>query len=127
MAISRSGFRAASSAAQAADTAVEQVKVLLWPLHPWDTNATITTAFGTTNKLLIANNPLDTDMSNYLLTRQQYNVRIDSITGPDLVTVTATASHMDTGQSKQVEAVLHYFATNPDQAGQGAENANVIN
>ncbi|GAB4368008.1 MAG: hypothetical protein Kow00128_12960 [Deltaproteobacteria bacterium] len=113
--------------AQTADTGIEQVKSLLWPLHPWDTNPTISTAWASTDRLLIADTPLDSDMSNYLLTRQRYNVRLDSINGPDLLTVTASATHQDTGQIKQVEAVLHYFATNPDQAGQGADNANVIN
>jgi hypothetical protein len=106
--------------AQTADTGIEEAKGVLWGMHPWD-NAV---AAGT---VLIIDTPLDNGTSNYLLMRQQYGVTVKSVNGPDLLTVVATATNQDTHQNRQVEAVLHYFATNPDQAGQGAENSNVIN
>jgi hypothetical protein len=113
--------------AQTADTGIEELKAFLWDKHPWDVNTAITTALADPNRILLTDTPLDNNASNYLLTRQMYNVRLESVNGPDLVRVTATARNQDTGQTKQVEAVLHYFAINPDQAGQGAENSNVIN
>lgn len=113
--------------AQTADTGIEELKAFLWDKHPWDINAAITAALADPNRMLLADTPLDNNTSNYILTRQLYNVRLESVNGPDLVRVTATARNQDTGQTKQVEAVLHYFATNPDQAGQSAENSNVIN
>jgi hypothetical protein len=102
------------------DMAIEQVKTNLWALYPWDANLAV-------GQVVVAETPLDNSMTNYLLTRQTYNVRVDNINGPDLVKVTATATNSDTGQAKQVEVVLHYYAVNVDQAGQGAENSNVIN
>lgn len=113
--------------AQTADTGIEELKAFLWSRHPWDTDAAVTAALADPNRILLSDTPLDNNTSNYLLTRQLYNIRLESVNGPDLVRVTATARNQDTGQSKQVEAVLHYFAINPDQAGQGAENSNVIN
>jgi Tfp pilus assembly protein PilX len=112
--------------AQTADAGIEQVKTALWSMHPWNTDSAVTTAL-TPGNYLIANTALDNNASNYLLMRQQYNVTVKNVNGPDLITVVATATNMDTNQSKRVEAVLHYFAINPDQAGQGAENSNVIN
>ena len=112
---------------QATDTAIEEMKTFLWSRHPWNADADLSAALASSNRLAIADTPLDTNLSNLLLTRQLYNVRLDSINGPDLVKITATATHSDTGQAKQVEVVLHYFAGNVDQAGQGAENSNVIN
>jgi len=112
---------------QATDRGIEEIKTFLWSRHPWDTDATLSAVLASPSRLAIADTPLETNMSNLLLTRQLYNVRLDNINGPDLVKITATATNADTGQAKQVEVMLHYFAGNVDQAGQGAENSNVIN
>jgi len=113
------GMKQEAILAQTADSGIEQAKVRLWSLHPWNSNLTV----GQT----LADNVLETNTANVLLSRQRYQVRVDNVVGPDLVSVTVTATNQDTGQAKQVAAVLHYFATNPDQAGQSAENSNVIN
>lgn len=106
--------------AETTDMAIAQVKTNLWALYPWDANLAA-------GQVLVASTPLDNSMANYLLTRQTYTVQVNNINGPDLVTVTATATNIDTNQTKQMEVVLHYYAVNVDQAGQGADNANVIN
>lgn len=117
------GMKQEAILAQTADTGLEQMKTYLWSRHPW--NDTSLLSLPADNVPLMG--VLDNNLGNYLLTRQNYSVKVNRIEGPDLISVTVTARNAATNQMKEVDAVLHYFAINPDQAGQGAENSNVIN
>ncbi len=97
---------------QAADSGIEEGKSQLLALYPWNSDLV--------NTVLV---------NNATLGDYQYTVTVTAVAPPDFVTIQSVASGPN-GESKVIEAVVHYrggIPTNRDQEGQGSETTNVVN
>ncbi len=107
-----SSLKGEINAFQVADSGIEDGKSALLPLHPWNTTIVNTTL-----------------RNSVALGAYSYTVVVTSVAPPDYATIQSTATG-PSGESKVIEAVVHYrggIPTNRDQEGQGAETTNVVN
>ncbi|RMG57705.1 MAG: hypothetical protein D6713_09160 [Deltaproteobacteria bacterium] len=107
-----SSLRSEIDVFQAADSGIEEAKSLLLAQYPWNDDLV--------NTVLVDN----ASLGDY-----NYTVTVTAVAPPDYVTIQSVASGPG-GESKVIEAVVHYrggIPNNRDQEGQGAETTNVVN